>query len=160
MTDYDEILKEIEQQEQLLQFDTFSNDQALEVGMMLLQKAQEGKKPVAIDITRNGQQLFHVGLPGSCADNDAWIIRKSNVVNRFGHSSRYVGMSLEQKGSTMEESSLLDSREYAAHGGSFPIIIKKTGVIGTITVSGLPSAEDHQLVVDVLVSYLGVTLLP
>nr|MDA3845354.1 heme-binding protein [Vallitaleaceae bacterium] len=59
---------------------------------------------------------------------------------------------------TIEEASLLDSWEYAAHGGCFPITIKNTGVIGTVTVSGLPSAEDHMLVVEVLADYLGVNL--
>lgn len=157
MIDYDGILALIEKQEQMLQFDSFSYERALEIGMKLVEKAKAENKPVAIDITRHSQQLFHVGLPGSSADNDAWIKRKSNVVNRFGHSSRYVGMRLEKKGSTMEESSLLDSWDYAPHGGSFPIIIKDTGVIGTITVSGLPSVEDHQMVVDVLAEYLNVT---
>jgi uncharacterized protein (UPF0303 family) len=78
------------------------------------------------------------------------------VVNRFSHSTHYMSLQLEQKSTTMEENLLLSSWEYAAHGGSFPITIKNTGVIGTITVSGLTSAEDHQLVVDVLTDYLGI----
>ncbi len=109
------------------------------------------KKTVAIDITRHGHRLFHVALEGSTPDNEVWIERKKMVVNRFGKSSYRMSLELEQADKTIEEKYLLDEWEYAPpHGGSFPIIIKDTGVIGTITVSGLPSKDDHQLVVEVL----------
>jgi len=49
-----------------------------------------------------------------------------------------------------------DPREYAAHGGAFPVVVRGTGQVGTITVSGLPGPQDHQLVVDVLKDYLQV----
>jgi uncharacterized protein (UPF0303 family) len=31
----------------------------------------------------------------------------------------------------------VDEKDYATHGGSFPLTIKNVGVVGTITVSGL-----------------------
>ena len=111
--------------------------------------------PVAIDITRNGHRLYHVALSGSSPDNEAWIERKMNVVNRFSHSSYYMSLYLKSENTTIEEKFLLDEAEFAAHGGSFPIIIRGTGVIGTITVSGLPSEDDHALVIEVLTDYLG-----
>ncbi len=158
MKDYEALLMKINDQEMKLQFDHFSNDMAHEIGLMLLEVAKKNNKPVAIDITRNGHQLFHVALDGSTPDNDAWIQRKMRVVNRFSHSSYYMSVFLENLDRSIEEVYLLDEREYAPHGGSFPIKINDTGVIGTITVSGLPSAEDHQMVVDVLSDYLGVHL--
>jgi uncharacterized protein (UPF0303 family) len=145
-------------QEEVLQFDTFSNKMALEIGLLLVEQAKKHNKPVTIDITRNNHQLFHVAMEGTSSDNDTWVKRKSNVVNRFGHSSMYMSLKLEVKGGTMEEVYFLDSGNFAAHGGSFPIIIKDTGVIGTITVSGLPSEQDHQMVVHVLSQYLKVNL--
>jgi len=156
MIDYDYLLHVVETQENLLQFENFSNEMAWDIANLLVEKAKKEGKAVTIDINRNGQQLFHFALEGTTADNDYWIQRKIKVVNRFAHSSHYISLKLAKNNTTMEECSLLDSREYAAHGGSFPIIIKNTGVIGTITVSGLTSAEDHQLVVDVLSDYLGI----
>ncbi|GAC1373048.1 MAG: heme-degrading domain-containing protein [Ktedonobacteraceae bacterium] len=154
MGKHEEILKELLQQEDELQFLSFTNDTAFAVGMALLQAARSLGKSVAIDITRNGQQLFHVAMPGTALDNGEWIKRKNRVVNRFGHSSYYVGTLLRDAGQTMEEKYLLPSSEYAAHGGAFPLIIKNVGVVGSITVSGLPQKEDHELVVSVLRQFL------
>ena len=86
--------------------------------------------------------------------NGEWIKRKNNVVNRFGHSSYYMGVSLQNIGQTIEEKYLIPSGDYAAHGGAFPLIIKDVGVVGTITVSGLPQQEDHELVVTTLRQFL------
>lgn len=154
MNTYEETLKELLQQEEELQFTSFTNDTAFEVGMALLQEARRRDKGVAIDITRNGQQLFHVAMMGTATDNGEWIKRKNRVVNRFGHSSYYIGTYLRNAGQTMEEKYLLSSSEYAAHGGAFPLIIKNVGVVGTITVSGLPQKEDHELVVSTLRQFL------
>jgi len=59
-------------------------------------------------------------MPGTASDNGEWIRRKNNVVNRFGHSSYYMGIYLKNAGQTMEEKYLISSHDYAAHGGAFP----------------------------------------
>jgi len=156
MKDYDQILKQLEKQEQELQFDNFSNEMAWTIGTMLVEKARSIQAPVTIDIKRSGQQLFHYAFEGTTPDNDVWVTRKSNAVARFFHSSHYMHESLEKTNRTLEEAKLIPSSEYACHGGSFPIIIKKTGVIGSITVSGLASEDDHNMIIAVLSEYLGV----
>jgi len=153
-SEYTELLKELRQQEEEIQFSSFSNEMAFAVGTALLEAAKSKGKPVTIDIARNGQQLFHFAMQGTSLDNDVWIQRKNNVVNRFGHSSFSMGISLQSKGQTMEEKYLISSSEYAAHGGAFPLIIQGVGVVGTITVSGLPQQEDHELVVTTLKQFL------
>ena len=80
-----------------------------------------------------------------------WIERKNRVVRRFGHSSFYMGVSSEGR---FNEMYLLDESEFAAHGGAFPVIVRGVGVVGTVTVSGLPQEEDHRLVVSVLRAFL------
>lgn len=154
MEDYDQLLSELKRQEDELQFGEFTNDTALALGLRFVEAARKDNKAVTIDISRNGQQLFHYAFTGTSADNDAWVKRKNNVVNRFGHSSYYMGTHHRARGTTFEEKSLLDPAEYAAHGGAFPIIIKNVGVVGTVTVSGLPQVEDHEMVVRVLREFL------
>src|SRR5712692_7322581 len=147
MNEYEEVLTELKQQEEEIQFTSFSNDTALAVGMALLQEARKRGKPVTIDITRSGQQLFHFAMAGTSIDN-------GEVIKRFGHSSYYMGISLQNAGQTIEEKYLISSSDYAAHGGAFPLIIRDVGVVGTITVSGLPQQEDHELVVTTLKQFL------
>ncbi len=153
-SEYTELLTELLQQEEEIQFSGFNNDMAFAVGTALLDAARSKGKAVTIDIARNGQQLFHYAMQGTTRDNDVWVQRKNNVVNRFGHSSFYMGISLRSKGQTIEEKYLISSSEYAAHGGAFPLIIRDVGVVGTITVSGLPQEEDHELVVITLRKFL------
>jgi uncharacterized protein (UPF0303 family) len=154
MNEYDSLLQTLLLQEKEFQFTRFSNEIALELGLALLKAANDRGKAVTIDITRYGQQVFHYAMSGTSVDNDEWVKRKSNVVQRFGHSSYYVGTSLKHMGQTMQEKYLLPESEYAAHGGSFPLIIRDVGVVGTITVSGLPQAEDHELVITTLQKFL------
>ena len=137
-------------QERELELERFDNDTAWELGQRLVSVARERGLAVTIDVSRGEQQLFHCALPGTSADNDAWIARKNRVVRRFGHSSFYMGSLARSEGREFGEMFLLDEREFAAHGGAFPAAVRGVGVVGTVTVSGLPQEEDHRLVVEVL----------
>jgi uncharacterized protein (UPF0303 family) len=146
-------LAELLDQERRLQFTSFDNSIAWDLGCRLVEAATDRSLPVTIDITRGSQQLFHAALAGTSADNDEWIRRKNRVVYRFGHSSYYWGRTYTDRGKRFEDEPYWD-RDHAAHGGAFPVIVRGAGAIGTITVSGLPQAEDHELVVTVLAGFL------
>ena len=77
----------LEAQEEQLVFTRFTNADAWRLGSAMVAAAIERALPVTIDIRRHGQQLFHVALPGTTAENDSWIDRKVNVVNRFSAAS-------------------------------------------------------------------------
>ncbi|HET6858906.1 MAG TPA: heme-degrading domain-containing protein [Streptomyces sp.] len=141
---------ELVEQQSRLTLPHFTHEDAWTLGSLLVELARARNAPVAIDIRRGAQQLFHCALPGSSADNDAWIERKRRVVERYAESSFLVGTRFRAKGTTFEDSSRLDPDVYAAHGGAFPITVEGAGVIGVVTVSGLPQAEDHALVVEAL----------
>lgn len=148
MTDDWPSVAELAAEETELQFARFTNDDAWALGTALVGAARG--LPVAVDISRNGQQLFHAALPGTSADNDDWIRRKTAVVNRFGHSSLYMRQSFLERGTTFEETTGLDPREYAAHGGGFPVLVRGVGPVGVVVVSGLPQLDDHRMVVATL----------
>ncbi|MFG2346332.1 heme-degrading domain-containing protein [Streptomyces phaeochromogenes] len=146
-------IAELEEQERRLTLPHFTYEDAWALGTLLVELAREQGAPVAIDIRRAGQQLFHAALPGSTPDNDAWIDRKRRVVERYAASSLLVGTRFRAKNTTFEDSSRLDPDIYAAHGGAFPITVEGAGVIGTVVVSGLPQLEDHAMVVEALARF-------
>lgn len=150
----EDVLSQLLQLEQELQFAKFNEAVAWQIGSQLVEKGRREKLPITIDIMRGQHQLFHASLPGTSADNDEWVKRKVRLVYRFGHSSFYMGQLLKSKGKRIEEAYLISETEYAPHGGCFPVILKDTGVIGTITISGLPQEEDHKLVVQAIRDYL------
>ncbi|MCX7026555.1 MAG: heme-degrading domain-containing protein [Spirochaetes bacterium] len=153
----DNILKTLLQQEADLRFPAFDENTAWALGSLLVETAKARNFPIAIDIRRGERQLFHASMPGASADNDQWISRKVRTVNRFGHSSFYMGNLLKSEGKSIFEKYFVSETEYAAHGGCFPIIVKGTGIVGTVAVSGLPQEEDHRLVVECIAIVLNKT---
>lgn len=145
-----DLIAELEAQEAELELTRFDNADAWRLGSLLVELASQRSLPVAIDIRRGAQQLFHAALAGSVADNDRWIERKVRVVERYGASSFLVGRRLAAKGQELDAGMGVDPADYAAHGGAFPIRIRDVGVVAVVTVSGLPQAEDHALVVEAL----------
>jgi len=154
MQDYEKMLKEIKKQEDTLQFNEFTSETALQIGISLIEKAKKENLLIAIDITRGGHQLFHYAFEGTSPDNDEWIIRKNRVVNRFWVSSLSIGTKLKLIDKTIDEKYFISDKEYSAHGGAFPIIIKNVGVVGTITSSGADQITEHNLIVEVLSEFL------
>ena len=150
MSDEPYSLAELAAEEEELQFPGFTNDDAWELGSALVAAGRERRAPIAVDITRNRHQLFHAALPGATPDNDAWIRRKTRVVDRFGHSSLYVRQASIERGTTFEAEFGLDPDRYAAHGGAFPVIVRSVGPVGVVVVSGLPQVDDHRMVVAAL----------
>ena len=150
MTETPYSLADLAAEEEELQFSSFTNSDAWDLGNALVAAAREADAPVAIEISRNHHRLFHVALDGATPDNASWIERKTRVVNRFGHSSLYVRQAAIEKGTTFEAEFGLDPALYAAHGGAFPIIVRSVGPVGVVVVSGLPQVDDHRMVVAAL----------
>ena len=148
-------LKTIRLQEEELHFSRFDEDVAWQLGMRVRELAVARKFGVVIDVRRFGQALFYCALPGTSPDNPEWVRRKGNVVARFHRSSYAIGLELQQSGGTLMEKHGLSLADYAVHGGSFPIRVASAGVIGSVTVSGVPQRSDHELVVEALSFVLG-----
>jgi uncharacterized protein (UPF0303 family) len=117
--------------------------------------AEERGLALVVDVRRFGQPLFYAVLEGTTPDNAEWVRRKSNVVARFHRSSYAVGLGLKLKNTTLLERQGLPVADYAADGGSFPLKVAGAGIVGSVTVSGLPQRSDHELVVEALCGLLG-----
>jgi uncharacterized protein (UPF0303 family) len=148
-------LEVITKQEEELVFPEFDEEIAWRLGSRLRELASARRLPVAIEIKRFGQPLFYTALSGSTPDNAEWVRRKGNMVARFHHSSYAIGIALKETNSTLVEKYELPAADYASHGGSFPLKVTGSGIIGSVTVSGLPQRADHELVVEALCGQLG-----
>jgi uncharacterized protein (UPF0303 family) len=110
---------------------------------------------LVIDVRRFAQPLFYTALRGTVPDNVDWVRRKSNVTARFHRSSYAVGLEMKAKDSDLYSRYGLAVQDYASHGGCFPLRVVGAGFIGSVTVSGLPQRQDHELVVEALCLELG-----
>jgi uncharacterized protein (UPF0303 family) len=150
-----EDLEKIALQERELRLPRLDASVAWELGVLIRDKALELGLKLVVDVRRFGQPLFYAALDGTTPDNFEWVRRKSNAVARFHHSSYGVGITQKMKGTTLFERQGLPLTEYAADGGSFPLHVEGAGVVGSVTVSGLPQRDDHNLVVEALCAMLG-----
>lgn len=149
------LMKELLELEKNLQFETFSSEDALNLGLTFIKMAKElNQGGIGIKIERNRQVLFTHLMDGTMVENAHWYDRKKNVVDRYNHSSAYVEEMYKNMGTTFTESSLLDPEQFQAVGGSFPLIAKGVGVVGSITVCGLTGELDHKICVDGIREFL------
>ena len=142
-------------QEKTLVFPRFDADRAWQVGAYLHEVAKARGIAAAIDVRNFGQPLFFSLLDGATPDNVDWARRKGNTVAHFRRSSYAIGLKMQLAGATLADKHGLPATEYASHGGAFPLTVEGAGVIGSITVSGLPQRADHELVVEALCAHLG-----
>lgn len=149
-----EDLDQVARQERELQLTHMDELLAWQIGVRLRTMAEERGLSIVVDVRRFGQPLFYTALEGTTPDNVSWVQRKSNVVARFHHSSYGVGLHMKMKNDSLEARGL-PINEYASHGGSFPLAVIGAGIVGSVTVSGLPQRADHELVVEALCGLLG-----
>ncbi|MFZ0743685.1 MAG: heme-degrading domain-containing protein [Terracidiphilus sp.] len=150
-----EDIENIAHQESELMLPRLDAQTAWELGARLRAMADERGLAVVIDVRRFGQPLFYAAMEGTTPDNVEWVRRKSNVVARFHRSSYAVGLREKEKNQTLLASQGLPIADYATHGGSFPLAVRGAGVVGSVTVSGLPERRDHELVIEALCAMIG-----
>lgn len=150
-----EDLERLALQERELVLPRFDAEVAWSLGSRLRALAQQRGLAIVIDVRRFDQPLFYVALDGTTPDNPDWVRRKINVVARFRRSSYRVGLSLKAKNETLQEKLGVPVSEFVAAGGSFPLTVATAGIVGCVTVSGLPQRADHELVVEALCAELG-----
>jgi len=149
-----EDMEKIAFEERELHLPRLDAEVAWELGTLIRTLAIERGLRLVVDVRRFGQPLFYAALDGTTPDNAEWARRKGNVVARFHRSSYGVAMHMKSRGTTLAERQGLPVADYAAGGGAFPLFVEGAGVVGSVTVSGLPERDDHNLVVEALCSVL------
>ncbi len=142
-------------QENILKFDKMQESDAWALGSLMRGLAQSRKLPFVIDIRIGARPLYYTALEGTSADNYDWVKRKVRTVQRFEKSSYRVNREHEKRNIVFTAMRGINPMKYALAGGGFPINIKGTGVVGSVTVSGIPQRQDHEFVVECLCQHLG-----
>ncbi len=148
-----EDIAQIARQEAELVLDAFDAEVAWRLGAIVRELAVVRGLAIVVDIRRFGQpsqQLFYTALAGTTPDNDRWVERKANTVGRFHRSSYAMGLKLEAESASFFAKYALPDADYATHGGAFPLRVMNAGLVGCLTVSGLPQRADHELAVEAL----------
>ncbi len=127
----------------------FTEGSALRLGAILVEFATADQMPIVINIRTATRTLYHAALPGSAGLNDLWARRKSNTALLFQEPTFVIGTRNREKGESLARHGL-DPAEYADNGGAVPINVAGVGMVAVVTVSGLPQADDHALVLRAL----------
>lgn len=151
--DYTTLIQACEIEEKELVFSSFTQDDAIQLGVMLVENGKKHDCPTAYEIVLNGLVVFRAFPEGTTPNNELWIQRKRNVVELMRMSSLRCFAQMERDGMSFADIKLNDD-DYAA-GGGFPIRVAGAGVIGCVLISGFPDhMDDHRLAVDTIRAFL------
>ncbi|MBU1305785.1 MAG: heme-degrading domain-containing protein [Alphaproteobacteria bacterium] len=145
----------VKQQELALALQHFDEDVAFAIGSAIRARALAEGMGIVIDISTWDRQMFFAATANTSADNAEWVRRKINTVRRFQRAS--YRMVLERGEGPFSPQSGADPRDFVIAGGGFPIRVKGAGIIGALTISGLPGRSDHAVAVDALCDHLGLS---
>lgn len=151
MTTEDDIAR-VKRQEQELVLPVFDEAVAYQIGSAIRARALAEGLSLVVDIRSWDRQLFFSATAGTSADNAEWVRRKINTVRRYQRAS--YRMVLERGEGPFPPQAGADPADYVIAGGGFPVRVSGAGVIGAITISGLPGREDHGVAVDALCDHL------
>jgi uncharacterized protein (UPF0303 family) len=141
--------------DQIPGFDRFDHDDAWRLGCAIVEKCRAENLTVTVSIRLGEQRVFHVGLPGSSADLDHWIERKSNIVTHFGESSMAVGEKYVRDGDLKGffYAFALSPKKYFPSGGAVPLRVGGA-LVGVVALSGVDSPTEHRIAVGAMQEYL------
>lgn len=144
-----ELLKKCKEEEQELQFEHFSQNDAEKLGRLIQEASQNYSGPVSAEIRLNGLTVYRFFPNGTTRNNEVWMNAKAATVEMLGISSLHLYAQMKAENSTLEDLKM-DEMIYAKVGGGFPLMVRNCGMVGSICVSGLFHTDDHQVIIDAL----------
>jgi uncharacterized protein (UPF0303 family) len=158
--DIDEGMAILKKQEELLQFNHFTRQDAWKLGKELVNIIQGEGIGLSLSIRlRDGLILFQYLPEGTNQNNESWMTRKFNTVRMFETSSLLNSLRLKKNNQTFDGRGY-DPRLFAASGGGFPIRLRGAGVIGAVVASGRPHLQDHDTLIEALIRHLRIKDVP
>jgi len=149
----------VKKQEQDLVLSEFNEAVAFKLGNSIRDRALAENLSLVVDVRTWDRQMFFAATSGTSADNAEWVRRKINTVRRFQRPS--YRLVLERGGdATFPEIVNAPATEFVIAGGGFPIRVKGAGIVGCLTISGLPGRLDHGVAVAALCDHLGLDRAP
>ena len=143
----------VRRQESELILPAFNETIAFEIGSAVRSRALNEGLSLVVDIRTWDRQMFFSATSGTSADNAEWVRRKINSVRRFQRAS--YRLVLERGEEPFSLQSGANPADFVIAGGGFPISVAGAGIIGALTISGLPGRKDHGVAVDALCDHLG-----
>ena len=142
----EELSSVLQMQEEILQFSSFTNADAWELGNLIVAEAAKRGAAVLVRIRlNNGYTVFQYGMDGTNLYHEQWLTRKENTVRLTEKSSLRMYMDLRERGESLADR-FLDEKE--------------VGVIGTVAITGLDHVSEHDLLVKCISKYLHVAEVP
>ena len=130
----EEIISVLAMQEEILQFNHFTNEDAWALGTLLVAESKRLGVDTAVEIRlNNGYTVFKYAGNGTTLNNAVWMDKMFAAVRR------------------MENSCL---------GGGFPVRVEEVGVVGAILVSNQSHFVNHDIIIKALSRYLHVDEVP
>lgn len=150
----DSDLEILYKQEEILQFDSFDSQTALDLGKCLIELAKEYDREIAVQIVREADEavIFQYMMDSKSARNLEIMARKRKTALASQHASAVSAIELRKTGKRPPYL----TEEMAAAAGAFPIRVNQKWV-ATLLVSGLHEGKDHELIIRSLSRYLQVS---
>lgn len=135
------------------EFISFSNDDAVDLGLTAVEVISEWELNLAVDIVIGDDLVFRAKLGETGPENDPWLAGKAAVARKFGEPSLLVRLRHEADGGAFTDRTDIDHDTHKAHGGSIPIFVAGE-LVATITMSGEPDRIDHEAAAEAVRRYL------
>ncbi len=139
---------------QTLVLPSLTQAEAIEIGQIATSIATDRNLAITIEVRLKEWVVFHLSMPGTTAENDGWIARKSRATLLTGNSTMYERVLAEEQGINWYESKGVTEETHAVHGGCLPLNVSSVGMVGMLLISGLPQVQDHLLGVEIITEYL------
>ena len=146
----------LEAQESLLQYDSFSHEDALELGLNIIEITKnEFKGAVAIRIIEEDSDIFSYRMSGSVRDADWWMNNKY-INARFIRMSSLRALVLAKSDSLNPKWSPWN--QYLC-GGCIPVFNKAGGrPFAYVVISGMKHYDDHEIIARAMARQLNVDI--